>query len=108
MLTLLGMFSRASAKLIASFILVIVLMLIGFAYAPGVLNSLSDFANSLEGRIRDPEINEQGKFLFRTLVNENTIFGILMTIIARALVEFIAWVGGSIWRAARGKPVLAD
>lgn len=90
MLNLLGLFGRASAKLMATFIMVIVLMLAGFAFFPSALNALNDFANTLEGMLRDPPLNEQGTILFRTLVNENTIFGIIMTMIARSVVEFFA------------------
>ena len=55
-------------------------------------------ANWIESMIRDPSMDDRGKFLFRTLVNENTIFGIIMTLIARALIEFIFWVSGMLWR----------
>jgi len=96
MLNLLGLFSKASAKLVATFIMVIVLMLLGFAFFPGALNALSDFANYLESHVRNPNLNEQGTFLFRTLVNENTIFGIITTLIARSVVEFITWLFGLI------------
>lgn len=102
-LKLLGLFSKASAKLMATFIMVIVLMLLGFAFAPGLLNQLSDFANTLESYVRNPNLDQQGTFLFRTLVNENTIFGILTTLIARAVVEFFAWGFGSIAKAMRGR-----
>lgn len=102
MLTIFGLFGKASAKIIATFVMVIVLMLLGFAFFPGVLNQLSDFANYLEGHVRNPNLDEQGTFLFRTLINENTIFGILSTIIARAVVEFFAWTFGAIWKSMRG------
>ena len=87
MLSLLGLFGKASAKLIATFIMVIVLMLLGFAFFPGMLNALSDFANYLESYVRNPTLDEQGTFLFRTLVNENTIFGIITTLIALSLIH---------------------
>lgn len=102
MLSLLGLFSKASAKIIATFIMVIVLMLLGFAFFPGLLNALSDFANYLESHVRNPNLDEQGTFLFRTLINENTIFGIISTIIARAVVELFAWIFGASWKAMRG------
>jgi len=108
MLGLLGLFSKASAKIIATFVMVIVLMLLGFAFFPGVLNQLSDLANYLESHVRNPNLDEQGTFLFRTLINENTIFGIISTIIARAVVELFAWMFGSIWKAMRGPSTPAD
>jgi len=108
MLSLLGLFGKASAKIIATFVMVIVLMLLGFAFFPGLLNQLSDFANYLESHVRNPNLDEQGTFLFRTLINENTIFGILSTIIARAVVELFAWIFGSLWKAMRGPSSPAD
>ncbi len=105
MFSLLKLFSKASAKLMATFIMVIVLMLLGFAFFPGMLNALSDLANTLEGYVRNPGLDEQGTFLFRTLVNENTIFGILSTLIARAVVEFFAWVFGGLFKRIRASPI---
>lgn len=99
MLKLLGGFTMVSSKIVLTFFMVIFLLLIGFAFFPDVLNRLQDFTNWIEGQIRDPDIDERGKYLFRTLVNENTIFGIIMTLIARALIEFIFWICGIMWRA---------
>ena len=83
--------------------MVIVLMLLGFAFFPGALNTLTDFANYLEGYVRNPDLDEQGTFLFRTLVNENTIFGIITTLIARSVVELFAWIFGMMGKAIFGK-----
>ncbi|MEM5518387.1 hypothetical protein WNY37_15635 [Henriciella sp. AS95] len=99
MLKLLGGFGLVSTKIVLTFFMVIFLLLIGFAFFPDVLNRLQDFTNWIEGQIRDPDIDERGKYLFRTLVNENTIFGIIMTLIARALIEFLFWIFGVMWRA---------
>ncbi|MEO0881520.1 MAG: hypothetical protein AAFY34_02195 [Pseudomonadota bacterium] len=94
MFKLFSVFSKASAKLAATFIMVIVLLLVGFAFFPGAVNGLSDFTNYLEGYLRNPPLNEQATVLFRTLVNEQTIFGIIMTMIARSIVEFTVWFFG--------------
>lgn len=98
MLKLLGGFSLVTSKIVATFFMVIFLMLIGFAFFPDLLNSMSDFTNWVEGWVRDPDLDERGKFLFRTLVNENTIFGIIMTLIARAVIEFLFWAFAALWR----------
>ena len=101
MFTLLKLFGKASAKLVATFIMVIVLMLLGFAFFPGALNTLTDFANMLESQVRNPGLDEQGTFLFRTLVNENTIFGILTTLIARSIVEFFVLIFANVGKLMR-------
>lgn len=108
MMKLLGGFTMVSTKIVATFFMVIILMLLGFAFFPDLLNRMSDFTNWIEGQIRDPEMNDRGKFLFRTLVNENTIFGIIMTLIARAVIEFIFWIGGLMWRLANPKTETED
>ena len=102
MLKLFSLFGRASTKLAATFVMVILLMLLGFAFFPSAINGLSDFTNYLEGYLRDPPLNEQATVLFRTLVNEQTIFGIIMTMIARSIVEFFAWFFGSGLKMAFG------
>ncbi len=91
--------SNASAKLVATFVMVIVLMLLGLVLFPTQLNQLNDFANWIANweMIRNPDIPEQGKFLFRTLVNESTIFGILTTLIARMVVEVLWWGSVRLW-----------
>lgn len=94
--------SNASAKLVATFFMVIFLMLLGLVFFPTQLNQLNDFANYVANWewIRNPDIPEQGKFLFRTLVNESTVFGILTTLIARAVVEVLFYTLGVMWRIA--------
>lgn len=103
MLNLLGMFSRASAKLMATFVVVILLMIAAFAVAPGTITGLQDFVETINESLRNPPLADQPKVLYRTLVNENTIFGILMTILARAIVETVAWACGAAYRSAAGK-----
>ena len=102
MLSLLGVFSRASAKLAATFVVVIILMILAFAVAPGAIVGLQDMVEDLNEMLRNPPLNQQATVLYRTLVNENTIFGILMTLIARAIVETCAFGGGRAWKAMRG------
>ncbi|MEL6473210.1 MAG: hypothetical protein AAFQ21_03940 [Pseudomonadota bacterium] len=97
MMTFLGMFSRASAKLVATFITVILLMMLSFAVMPWAITGLQNFIETLDALTRDPPLNDQAKVLYRTLVNENTMFGIVMTIIARAIVETVAWIGGRLF-----------
>jgi len=102
MLALSKALGNASAKLVATFFMVILLMLTGLVFFPTQLNQLNDFANYVANWevIRNPDIPEQGKFLFRTLVNESTVFGILTTLISRAIVEVLFYTLGAMWRVA--------
>lgn len=95
MLSLFGSMGKASAKLIATFVLVIILMVLAFAFAPGLIRELQDHIEVINDMVRTPVLlDNQGLILYRTLVNENTIFGIIMTLIARAIIEIVAWLFG--------------
>ena len=94
-------FSNASSKIIATFFMVLVLMMLGVLFAPGVFNSVNDFANYIANLnwVRNPSLGEQGVAVFRVFINEASIFGILMTLIARAVVELLWWGSAQLWRA---------
>ncbi|MAK60144.1 MAG: hypothetical protein CMK09_04120 [Ponticaulis sp.] len=93
--SLLGSLGRSSAKLVASFVLVIVMMVLAFAFMPEAIRSAQDHIEGINDMVRTPPLlDDQGLILYRTLVNENTIFGILMTLIARAIIEIVSWVFG--------------
>jgi hypothetical protein len=102
MLRLLGGFSIASTKIVATFFMVIILMLLGIVFFPRQLNQINDVANWIANLdfVRNPDIPQTAVAVFRNFVNETTIFGILMTLIARACVEFIFWLCAILWRVA--------
>lgn len=93
-------FSNASSKIIATFFMVLLLMMLGVLFAPGVFNSVNDFANYIANLnwVRNPSLGEQGVAVFRVFINEASIFGILMTLIARAVVELLWWGTAQLWR----------
>lgn len=100
MFSLMGSLARSSTKLFISFILVIVMLVLAFAFAPGLVRGFQDWIEHLNDLLRSPPLlDDQGLILYRTLVNENTIFGILMTLISRAFVEIIAWIFGNMFEA---------
>ena len=101
-LSLFGSMTRASAKLIASFVLVIVILVLAFAFEPGWVRGFQDWIELLNDQLRTPPLlDDQGLILYRTLVNENTIFGILMTLISRAIIEIIAWAFGRMFASEK-------
>lgn len=106
MFSLLGSLSRSSTKLVLSFILVIVLMILGFAFAPGLIRGMQDGIEGINDMLRTPPLlTDQELILYRTLVNESTIFGILSTLVSRGIIEIAAWSFGQGLKAARkGKP----
>ncbi|MEM1105977.1 MAG: hypothetical protein AAGH87_06265 [Pseudomonadota bacterium] len=103
MMLLLGSLTRASTKLVLSFVLVIVIMVLCFAFAPGLIRGMQDWIENLNELLRTPPLlSDQGLILYRTLVNENTIFGILLTLLARAIIEVCAFAFGQGMKAGRG------
>lgn len=92
--------SNASAKIIATFFMVLVLIMLGVMFVPSAFNSVNDFANHLANMeiVRNPDIGEQGVAVTRVFINESSIFGIIMTLIARIFVELIWWSCGRLWR----------
>lgn len=100
-LSLFGSLTRSSAKLVISFFLVIVLMVLGFAFAPDLVRGFQDWIEGINDMVRTPPLlDDQGLILYRTLVNENTIFGIILTLVSRAIIEVFAWGFGRLWKAA--------
>lgn len=99
--------SNASAKIIATFFMVLFLIMIGILFFPGAYNAVNDFANYLANleMVRNPNLGEQGVAVTRVFINEATIFGVLCTLIARAVVEVIFFLMALLWRLANGKPV---
>ena len=91
--------SNASAKILATFFMVLVLMMIGVFLLPSAFNSVNDFANYIANldMIRNPDVGEQGVAVTRVFINESSIFGILMPLIARVFVEIIWWGFGALW-----------
>jgi hypothetical protein len=94
--------SNASAKIVATFFMVLVLIMLGVMFVPSAFNGVNDFANYLANLswVRNPDIGEQGVAVTRVFINESSIFGIVMTLLARIVVEIIWWGTGSLWRLA--------
>lgn len=92
--------SNASAKIIATFFMVLVLIMLGVLFVPSAFNGVNDFANYIAnlGWVRNPDFGEQGVAVTRVFINESSIFGIIMTLIARIFVELIWWGCGQLWR----------
>lgn len=81
-----------------SFVLVIAIMVLAFAFFPEGIRGMQDWIEGLNDHLRTPPIlDDQGLILYRTLVNENTIFGIIMTLVSRAIIEVFAWGFGAIF-----------
>jgi hypothetical protein len=91
--------SNASSKIIATFFMVMVLILIGVMFVPSLFNNVNDFANYLANLnwVRNPDFGDQGVAVTRVFINESSIFGIIMTLIARVFVEIIWWGSGQLW-----------
>ncbi|MEM1086525.1 MAG: hypothetical protein AAGH90_02255 [Pseudomonadota bacterium] len=98
--------SNASMKIVATFFMVLFLVMVGVLYFPGAYNGVNDFANYLANleMVRNPNFGDQGVAVTRLFINEATIFGVVCTLIARAVVEVLFFTLGLMWRLANGKP----
>lgn len=97
--------SNASVKIIATFFMVLFLIFFGILFVPSAYNGVNDFANWIANfdAVRNPDFGEQGKAVMRLFINEASLFGIIMTLIARMLVEVIWAVSAALWRVANPK-----
>ena len=97
--------SNASAKIVATFFMVLLLIMLGVLFVPSAFNSVNDFANYIANLswVRNPDIGEQGVAVTRVFINESSIFGIIMTLIARIFVELIWWSVVRLWRLVNPK-----
>lgn len=99
LLSLGGSLFRSSAKLVLSFVLVIVLLVLAFAFEPAWVRAAQDWIEGLNDHLRTPPLlDDQALILYRTLVNENTIFGVVMTLLSRAIIEVVAWLFGQAFK----------
>ncbi len=97
--------SNASAKIVATFFMVLFLVLIGILFFPAAYNAVNDLANYFANLdwIRNPDLGQQGIAVTRVFINEAAIFGILMTLIARVFVEILWWSSARLWRLVNPK-----
>ena len=100
MWTLARALSNASAKIIATFFMVLFLIMIGILFFPAAYNAVNDFANWIANwdMVRNPDFGEQGVAVTRVFINEATIFGVVCTLIARMVVEVLFFGAGALWR----------
>lgn len=80
-----------SSKLVLTAVMALVLLVAGLIYFPGLLHWLLDAAKWLTVRLPAandlPVDNEGGKLLYDLVVNEQAVFGLLLTLVARIVVE---------------------
>lgn len=83
---------RVSTKLVATAALSIAIVILGFLFAPNLLSAVYDFADVVEDWLptaQDLDLVDLGGALYRQTVNDTMIFGILLTLIARIVVELV-------------------
>lgn len=100
-----GLF-RVSTKLVATATLSIGLIIVGFLFAPNVLSAVYDFADLIEEWLptaKDINLDGLGGALYRQVVNDTMVFGVLMTLIARIFVELI-WGAAALAFGRRSDP----
>ena len=90
-----GLF-RVSTKLVVTAFLSIALIIFGFLFAPNLLSAVYDFADVVEKWLptaQQLELADLAGALYRQVVNDTMIFGVLLTLIARVIVEIVWGLG---------------
>jgi hypothetical protein len=90
-----GILLRSGTKFLITVVLAIVLFVGAFVVWPDFILGLQDTSAWIIDQIGRPGFLEKRELaLYRQFVTENTILGILVTAIARAIVEVIAYLVG--------------
>jgi len=103
---------RVSTKLVATAVLSIAILILGFVFAPNLLTEFQYFADAIENWLPNSKewgFKDQAGAAYSTFVNDTVIFGILMSLLARVIVEIVwglfALAFGSRKRDVDGAPV---
>ena len=95
-----GIIFRATSKLVLTFVVALALFVLSFMYFPQGILALQDAAQFLGGALGEPGfLGDQAKVLYRTFITESTILCILVTAIARVLIEAASYLFGGMFGA---------
>ena len=95
------MLLRSSSKIMATFIVLIFITFVMILFLPGVYVWLQNLAEGIDDYVRNPPMEPQQVAVYRFFVNGATILSVIMTLIARSLVEVAAWTGGRLFSGLR-------
>ena len=95
---LLWSFMRSSSKIMATFIVMLLLTFIMILFVPGAYVGLQDFAEWIDDGVRNPPMESTNVAIYRFFVNSSTIMGVIMTIISRAIVDLGAMGFGGLFK----------
>lgn len=89
---------RSSSKIMMTFLVMLFLTVLLILFWPSAYVGLQDFAEWIDDGVRSPPFDsEQNVAIYRLFVNSTTILGVIMTLISRAIVDFIAFLGGRLF-----------
>lgn len=100
---LIWMLLRSSTKIFATFVVLIFITFVMILFMPNVYVWLQNLAEGIDDYVRNPPMEPQNIAIYRFFVNGATILSVIMTLIARALVEGVAAAGGGIWKGMRAE-----
>ena len=82
-----------TSKLVLTAIVSLVLLVTGLAFAPAALQELLNAAKVIVRWLPKQDelpLNESARFLYDLVVDEQTMFGLLLTLVARVVVEVVS------------------
>ena len=90
-----GILIRAITKLIATFAVAVGLFALSFMYFPQGIEWVNMAAQFMGGAIGNPTfLGEDAAALFTTYVTDSTLLGVIVTAIARVLIEAVSFLFG--------------
>ena len=95
---------RSSSKIMLTFLVMLLLTFLLILFWPNAYTGLQDFAEGIDDAIRNPPFDEERNVaIYRLFINSTTILGVIMTLISRAIVDFVAFVGGRMEKGVRAE-----
>jgi len=90
---------RSSSKIMLTFLVMLLLTVMLILFWPSAYVGLQDFSEWIDDGVRNPPFDsEQNVAIYRLFVNSTTILGVIMTLISRAIVDAIAFLGGNLMK----------
>ena len=97
-------FMRSSSKIMATFVVMLLLTFLLILFLPGTYVGLQDFAEWIDDGVRNPPFEDQRNIaIYRFFVNSSTIMGVIMTIISRAIVDLGAMGFGGLFKGFKAE-----
>lgn len=85
-------FLRGPSRIVATFVVAAALMAASFLFYPPFMRTLQEWGSDWANAAQSPTwLDAQQQVLFNAIVTDTTFVGLMLTIIARAIVDVCFW-----------------